>query len=269
MHLFLKGAKLMIGYIHSIESFGTVDGPGVRLVVFTKGCPMRCLYCHNPDTWAPHGGQEMSVEDILRQYRASIHFYQGGGITVTGGEPLMQIDFVTELFEAAKKEGIHTCLDTSGITFQPDSSQSMAKMDRLLQVTDLVLLDIKHIDPKEHYKLCGQPNDRILAFARYLDQRGIPVWIRHVVVPGITDKEEFLFQLGEFIGSLKNVKALDVLPYHDMGKMKYEELGLDYPLKDTPPLPKDEAIKARKIILRGIKTERNRKNKGIAPNLEQ
>lgn len=247
----------MTGHIHSIESFGTVDGPGVRMVVFLKGCPMRCLYCHNPDTWEMGGGTEMTVEDILDQYDSSHHFYDnGGGITVTGGEPLMQIDFVTELFEAAKFRDIHTCLDTSGITFFPDNAENVAQMDRLLASTDLVMLDIKHIDPIEHQTLCGHSNDRILAFARYLDQKSIPVWIRHVVVPGITDKETYLLALGHFLGGLHNVKALDVLPYHDMGKAKYEKLGMDYPLKDVKPLPREEAIKARKLILQGMREQR-------------
>lgn len=211
----------------------------------------------------------MSVDDIIRQYNSSRHFYQGGGLTVSGGEPLIQVEFVTQLFEAAKKEKIHTCLDTSGITFCADSPAVMKQIDRLLDVTDLILLDIKHIDPKEHQLLCGQPNSSILEFARYLDLRHIPVWIRHVVVPGITDHEESLFQLGEFIGTLKNVKALDVLPYHDMGKNKYKELGIEYPLKNTPPLSKENAIKARKIILCGIKVGRKREIQGIAPDLEQ
>lgn len=259
----------MTGHIHSIESFGTVDGPGVRLVIFLKGCPMRCQYCHNPDTWEPGGGTVMTVEEILQQYQKSRPFYQGGGITATGGEPLMQIDFVTELFEAAKKEGIHTCVDTSGITFQPGSPSAMEKMDRLLAVTDLVLLDIKHIDPEEHKKLCGQPLDGVLDFARYLDLKQIPVWIRHVVVPGLTYQDDYLHRLGEFIGTLHNVKALDVLPYHDMGKAKYRELGMTYPLEDTPPLPREAAIRARKLILQGIKAERARKKQAIAPDLEQ
>lgn len=251
----------MIGHVHSIESFGTVDGPGVRMVIFLKGCPMRCLYCHNPDTWEMAGGTDMTVDDILRQYEASKHFYASGGITVTGGEPLMQIDFVTELFQAASHRGIHTCLDTSGITFQPNNPKAMEKMDQLMTVTDLVMLDIKHIDPEEHQKLCNQPNDRILAFARYLDEKLIPVWIRHVVVPGITDNETWLYKLGNFIGTLRNVKALDVLPYHNMGKVKYENLGMEYPLKDTPPLSKEAAIAARKIILSGIRDTRLGKEK--------
>ena len=167
----------MIGRVHSIESFGTVDGPGIRMVIFLSGCPMRCLYCHNPDTWDPKGGTPMTVEQLLNQYDNARHFYRKGGITVSGGEPLTQIGFVTELFEAAKKRGIHTCLDTSGVTFRPDSAGVREKFDRLAAVTDLVLLDIKHIDPQEHLKLCGQPQDNILAFARYLEQKQIPVWV--------------------------------------------------------------------------------------------
>lgn len=246
----------MTGHVHSIESFGTVDGPGVRMVIFLKGCPMRCLYCHNPDTWDMEGGTDMTADEILRKFEASRHFYARGGITVTGGEPLMQTDFVTELFQKAARLGIHTCLDTSGITYNPDSPAAMEKMDKLMTVTDLVMLDIKHIDPKEHQKLCSQPNQRILEFAHYLDEKLIPVWIRHVVVPGITDNEMYLHRLGRFIGALRNVKALDVLPYHDMGKVKYEQLGMEYPLKGVSPLAKEDALKARNIIMNGMKETR-------------
>ena len=246
----------MIGHVHSIESFGTVDGPGIRMVVFLKGCPMRCLYCHNPDTWTTDGGTEMTADEILQQFQASRHFYTNGGITVSGGEPLLQIDFVTELFEKASARGIHTCLDTSGITFQPRSTSAMEKMDRLIASVNLVMLDIKHIDPEAHQKLCSQPLAPILDFARYLDAHSVPMWIRHVVVPGITDREADLYRLGRFIGTLSSVKALDVLPYHDMGKVKYEKLGIDYPLKDVKPLSQDEAVKARKIIIKGIRDEK-------------
>ncbi len=249
----------MVGRVHSIESFGTVDGPGVRLVVFLQGCPMRCQYCHNPDTWKMTGGQEMTVDKILGLYEKNRAFYNRGGITVTGGDPLVQIDFVTELFSVAARRGIHTCLDTSGITFQPDRPKVIEKFDKLVSVTDLVMLDIKHINPEGHRKLTGQPLEPILAFARYLDERAIPVWIRHVVVPGITFDQTELYRLGRFIGTLRNVKALDVLPYHDMGKVKYENLGIDYPLKDTPPLTKEEAMAARQVILKGIKDVRQKR----------
>ena len=168
----------------------------------------------------------------------------------------MQIGFVTELFEAAHKKGIHTCLDTSGVTFRRSNADICAKIDRLLAVTDLVMLDIKHIDPAEHEKLCAQPNENILDFARYLDEKGITMWIRHVVVPGITDDHRYLYQLGLFIGTLKHVKALDVLPYHNMGEMKYEKLGIPYPLKGVSPATKDQAVEARKYILKGIHDKR-------------
>ena len=246
----------MTGRIHSIESFGTVDGPGVRLVVFLQGCPMRCLYCHNPDTWKINGGTEMSVDEILAQYEKNHVFYEKGGITVTGGDPLVQITFVIELFEAAKSRGIHTCLDTSSILFRPESPELVRQFDRLTAVTDLVLLDIKHIDPRAHIELTGQKLDFVLAFARYLDKRSVSVWIRHVVVPGITYKQDLLYKLGRFIGTLHNVKALDVLPYHDMGKVKYKNLGIPYPLEKVKPLSKDKALAARQIILAGIRDQR-------------
>lgn len=246
----------MNGYIHSIETFGTVDGPGVRYVIFTQGCPMRCKYCHNPDTWQPNIGNQKSADEILEDYEKYKPFLRDGGITVTGGEPLMQIDFVTELFEKAQEKDIHTCIDTSGITFHEDNAKLIEKFDRLMKATDLVLLDIKHINNMEHYELTGQYNDNILAFAKYIERKEVPVWIRHVVVPTITDNEDYLYQLGYFIGDLKNLKALDVLPYHDMGKVKYESMKMEYPLKDIPPLPKEEAVKAREIILRGLRDKR-------------
>ena len=240
------------GYIHSTESFGTVDGPGIRFVVFMQGCPMRCMYCHNPDTWEINSGREASVEELMSEYNKCKNFTKGG-ITVTGGEPLLQIDFVTELFKTACENGVHTCLDTSGITFSEDNQ----KFDTLMQYTKLVMLDIKHIDDEKHRKLTGHSNKNILAFARYLDKKGIPVWIRHVVVPDITDGAEDLFRLGEFIGTLSNVKALDVLPYHTMGKVKYEQLNIPYPLDGTEPLEKEDALKARKIIMDGMRKSRN------------
>lgn len=243
----------MVGRVHSIESFGTVDGPGVRLVVFMQGCPMRCQYCHNPDTWKIGGGTEMTVEQIMEQYEKNRSFYKKGGITVTGGDPLVQIEFVTELFKAARQQGIHTCLDTSGATFQPGNEARMELFDKLIAVTDLVLLDIKHIDPAGHEKLTGRPLAPILDFARYLDAMSVPVWIRHVVVPGITYDQGELYRLGLFLATLGNINALDVLPYHDMGKPKYEKLGIDYVLKNVRPLKPEEALAARKVILKGIR----------------
>lgn len=248
------------GRIHSIETFGTVDGPGIRLVVFFQGCPLRCLYCHNPDTWKQSGGTEMTVEAILELYEKNRDFYSRGGITATGGEPLLQMEFVTELFEKAARRGIHTCLDTSGITFPVSDSdeKTLQAFHRLIAVTNLVMLDIKHIDPEGHKKLTGHSQDPVLAFARYLDEHSVPVWIRHVVVPGITQDPDQLYRLGRFVGTLHNVTALDVLPYHDMGKKKYQELGMEYALKDTLPLSHGEALAARQMILKGIRAVRTK-----------
>ena len=239
----------VLGNLHSIETCGTVDGPGIRFVVFMQGCPMRCAYCHNPDTWAFNENKKMSVEDILNEYNSVKEFCKGG-ITITGGEPLGQIDFVTELFKEAKKLGIHTALDTSGILFTPHNTE---KFDELIKYTDLVMLDIKHIDNEEHIKLTGYSNKNILGFAKYLSQNNIQMWIRHVVVPTINDKEEYLIKLGRFISTLKTVKALDVLPYHNMAMSKYEKLGIEYKLKHLEPLSKEDTIKARNIILKSIK----------------
>lgn len=241
------------GYVHSIESCGTVDGPGLRYVIFLQGCPMRCLYCHNPDTWTPNTGETMTVDEVLEGFYSNIPFYRHGGVTVTGGEPMMQMDFLIELFEKLHKDNIHTCIDSSGIMFQPDNPVFMEKLDRLLAVTDLIMLDIKHINEAEHKKLTSHSNRRILAFARYLDEKQIPIWIRHVVVPGITLYRDYLEELGRFIGSLNNVKALDVLPYHSMGKVKYDNLNMEYPLKDTKDATKEEAVAAKNIILSAYK----------------
>ena len=237
------------GYIHSTESFGTVDGPGIRFVVFMQGCPMRCLYCHNPDTWRTTGGTEVTVDYIINQFLSYKEFMKDGGITLTGGEPLLQMDFVIEVFKACKKKGIHTCLDTSGITFNPKDT---SKFDELIKYTNLVMLDIKHIDEQKHKALTGHSNKNILAFAEYLRDNDIDVWIRHVVVPNVTQNDDDLYRLGRFLGTLKNMKALDVLPYHTMGKVKYEKLGMEYPLGDIPPLSQEDAIKSRDIIFRGI-----------------
>lgn len=239
----------MDGFVHSIESFGTVDGPGLRLVVFLQGCVMRCKYCHNPDTWNMSGGRRMSPEAVMQEFRKNRSFYRDGGITVTGGEPLLQVGFVLELFRLARAENVHTCIDTSGITYEPGKSAYNDRLDQLLEVTDLVLLDIKHTDPDAHRELTRQDNAGILAFARYLEAKQIPVWIRHVLVPGITDDEAHLKRLGRIIASLSNVKALDVLPYHTMGVEKYRELGIPYPLEGIDAATAGQAEQARKIIL--------------------
>lgn len=238
------------GNIHSIETCGTVDGPGIRFVIFMQGCPLRCQYCHNPDTWQTDTNKLMTVDEIMQKYDGVKEFVQSGGITVTGGEPLLQIDFVTELFKIAKSREIHTALDTSGITFNPENTENI---NNLLKYTDLVLLDIKHIDDAEHKKLTGASNKNILAFAQFLSEKQIPVWIRHVVVKDITLNEKYLKELGRFLKTMKNIKALDILPYHNMAIPKYEALGINYTLKNTPPTTKEEAIWARDIILQNMR----------------
>lgn len=242
----------VLGKIHSIESCGTVDGPGLRFVIFTQGCPLRCQYCHNPDSWEYNTDNLMSVDEILAQYNGVKEFCTGG-ITVTGGEPLVQIDFVTELFKKAREAGIHTALDTSGLLF---NRANTTKIDKLLEYTSLVMLDIKHIDDEKHKELTMHSNSTILDFARYLSEKNIPTWIRHVVVPNITYDKTYLTRLGEFLATLRNIKALDVLPYHDMAIPKYESLGLKYPLEGVSPLTREEAIESRNIIIDAMKKAR-------------
>ena len=250
---------MTLGRIHSVESFGTVDGPGIRFVLFMQGCPLRCAYCHNPDTWKTTGGREVSADEVISEYKKNAVFYKNGGLTVTGGEPLMQVDFLIELFELAKKEGIHTCIDTSGATFDKSNTEYTEKLDRLLTLTDLIMLDLKQIDTDKHKALTGQTNENVLAFARYVDAKGIAIWVRHVVVEGYTDDEDDLFRLGEFIGTLKNAKALDVLPYHTMGVTKYKELGIKYRLEGVQALSKTDAARAKQRIILGIRNSRNKK----------
>lgn len=247
------------GFIHSIETCGTVDGPGLRYVIFLQGCPMRCQYCHNPDTWEPGVGEQMTVDEALKSFYNNRAFYRNGGVTVTGGEPMMQMDFLIELFTKLHADGVHTCLDTSGIMFQPSNKVFKEKAEKLFEVTDLVMLDIKHIDDEKHKVLTSHSNEKILAFAKYIDNKGIDIWIRHVIVPGITLYQEYLQRLGEFMATLKHVKALDVLPYHTMGKVKYQNLGMEYPLGDTREATKEEAKAAKNIILLAYKKAKEAK----------
>ena len=243
----------LTGRIHSTESVGTVDGPGIRFVVFFQGCPMRCAYCHNPDTWRADGGTLMTADELLAQYEKNRAFYKKGGRTASGGEPRMQPEFLAELFEKAHEKGVHTCLDTSGAPFDPAHPE---RVDKVLDHTDLVLLDIKEIGSEAHRRLTGRGNENILAFARHLSGRGIPVWVRHVVVPGVTDSDEMHKSLGEFLATLANVKALDVLPYHTMGEAKYKALGIPYPLMGVPAAEKELAVRARREILTAYRNVR-------------
>ena len=234
------------GKIHSIETFGTVDGPGVRFVVFFQGCPMRCKFCHNPDTWNIENAKlEMTAEELLKKMTRNLPFYKTGGITATGGEPLMQIDFLTELFTLAKSQGIHTCLDTSGITFSPYAKE---KFDKLLSVTDLVMLDIKHAFEDGHIDLTGKSGKAPLEFLGYLDSIGKSTRIRHVLIPGVTDTEEQLTALAGIISPLSCLEKIEILPYHILGRAKYDNLGIDYPLDGIPPLTEKDAERALEFV---------------------
>jgi pyruvate formate lyase activating enzyme len=240
----------MKGRIHSIETFGTVDGPGIRFVLFMQGCALKCQFCHNPDTWDTSKGREVTVEDILDEIEPYLPYYRrsGGGITVTGGEPTLQAPFVAQLFKECKSRwGLHTALDSSGFC---DSEH----VKPLLDLTDLVLLDLKQMNPAKHEKLTSQKNDRILHFAQWLSERKQPMWIRHVLIPGITDDREDLQTLGAFIGGLSSVEKMELLPYHEMGVFKWQQLGKVYPLEGVPTPTDQEIERAYRHIDEGIKT---------------
>lgn len=233
-----------MGLVHSFETFTTVDGPGIRFILFLSNCPLRCKYCHNPDTWACKG-KEYSVDDIVNEILKYKNYYKNGGVTISGGEPLLQIDFVIEIFKKLKKYNMHTAIDTSGSTFNVNQIE---KFDELNKYTDLYLLDIKEIDEKKHIELTGKSNKNILEFAQYLSKNNKKVWIRHVIVPTINLDKEDLIKTKEFIDTLNNVERVDVLPYHTLGVHKYKELGLKYPLEGVRT-PTSEEIKFAKEIL--------------------
>lgn len=241
------------GRVHSFESFALVDGPGVRFCVFLQGCNMRCKYCHNPETWACNAGEEWTAEDLFKKvFRYKNYWGKDGGITVSGGESLLQLEFVTEFFKIAKEKGVHTTIDTSGNPFSMDP-EYLEKFDKLMEVTDLFLLDIKEMDDAKHKELTGHTNENILALAKYLSDHGKDMWIRHVLVPGLTDDEEGLKALADFIAELKTVSRVEILPYHTLGLFKWENLGINYPL-DGVPTPTDEEVKKAEAIL-GISTD--------------
>ena len=239
----------MIGKIHSFYAGGTVDGPGIRYVIFLKGCPLRCLYCHNPDTQTFENAKEYSVDDIIQDALKYKGYYaNSGGVTVTGGEPLLQIDFLIELFKKLKSYNIHTACDTSGATFDKFNKELMDKFDELIKYTDLFLLDIKHINNEEHIKLTGKPNKNILDFAKYLSDKNKHMWIRHVLIPNITLNDEYLIETKKFIDTLNNVDKIEILPYHTMGIVKYEKLGIPYKLKGVNPPTKEEIKHAKQLL---------------------
>lgn len=245
----------MIGHIHSTESFGAADGPGVRFIVFMQGCHMRCRYCHNPDTWKMDGGDEVTADEILkRALRFKPYWGKDGGITISGGEPLLQIDFVIELFKKAKELGINTCIDTAGNPFTKEEP-FFSKFEELMKYTDLLLLDLKEINPTRHKDLTGFDNSNIIEMAKYLSEINKPVWIRHVLVPEHSDFDEDLDALGDFIDTLSNVDRVEILPYHTLGKFKWENLGIPYTLESISP-PSAECIEnAKQRIHAGIRKQ--------------
>ncbi|MBP7856260.1 MAG: pyruvate formate lyase-activating protein [Prevotella sp.] len=234
--------------VHSTESFGSVDGPGIRFVIFLKGCPMRCQFCHNPDSWSEEGAERMTVDEVLdRAWRFHSYWGKEGGITVSGGEALLQIDALTTLFRKAHERGINTCLDTSAQPFTRNG-RWFSKFEELMKYTDTVLLDIKHIDDEAHRRLTRHSNRNILDCARYLSDIGQRVWIRHVLIPGITDDDDQLHRLAEFLKTLHHIERIDILPYHTLGVSKYEKLGIDYPLKDVPQPTPERVAHANRIM---------------------
>ncbi len=236
------------GIIHSVESFGSADGPGVRYIIFLKGCQMRCKYCHNPDTWAGKNSEEMTADEVLaKALRYKNYWGNKGGITVSGGEALLQIDFLIDLFKKAKAQNVHTTLDTSGNPFTRENP-FFDKFNELMKYTDLFMLDIKHMDDDAHIALTGQTNKNILDMAKYLSDNGKTMWIRHVLVPGITDSEEQLTKLKEFVDTLETVERVEVLPYHTLGVFKWEELGLPYGLEGVNPPSQEEVQRAKDIL---------------------
>ena len=240
------------GIVHSLESFGSVDGPGVRFVVFLQGCNMRCKYCHNPETWSCKGGEEWSAKDLFNHvFRYRTYWgknMEKGGVTVSGGEPLLQIEFVTEFFKLLKSRGVHTTLDTSGQPFTKDK-EWLEKFDELMKYTDLVMLDLKEIDDEKHKKLTGYTNKNILEMAQYLSDNGKAMWIRHVLVPTVTDDEVGLKKMADFISTLKTVEKIENLPYHTLGLFKWENLKIEYPLEGVRSPSPEEVKKADKILM--------------------
>lgn len=241
----------MYGYIHSTESFGSVDGPGVRFIIFVAGCPMRCQFCHNPDTWDMQKGEKIEADELVKKalhYKA--YWKNDGGITVSGGEPLMQIDFLIDLLKKFKAHGVNTTIDTSGATFTREEP-FFSKFEELMKYTDLLLVDIKQIDPEKHMELTGRKNDNILDMMKYLSEINKPIWVRHVLVPGGSDNDEYLMKTREFLDTLNNVEKVEVLPYHTLGVPKWEELGMKYELDGVESPTEERIINANKILRTG------------------
>jgi len=230
------------GRIHSIESMGLVDGPGVRMVVFFQGCSIRCAYCHNPDTWCMKGATEIGSENLISKIVRYKPYFDssGGGVTFSGGEPLLQPDFLLYMLKLCKKYKIHTVLDTAGF--------GMGNYDEILEFTDLVLLDIKHTSDEGYKALVGTDMKKVYEFIDALSRSEAKVWIRHVVVPGMTDSPEHILKLKEIIGEIKNVEKVELLPYHTLGAEKYKKLGIKYRLEGVPPMDQDKIRELEKLL---------------------
>ena len=241
---------MLQGNIHLIESFGSVDGPGIRFLIFLKGCPLRCRFCHNPDTWALPEGKPRTADSLIEQaLRFKTYWGKKGGITISGGEPLVQMDFLIELCRKAKEKDIHVAIDTSGWLFTRQGA-FFDKFNELMKVVDLVLLDIKHIDSEKHKWLTGKPNEPVLECAQYLSEIGKSIWIRHVLVPGVNDSDEYLVRLRQFIDTLTNVEKIEVLPYHTLGLFKWEELGIEYGLPGVQPPTPESVAHAEEVLMK-------------------
>lgn len=244
----MQACNNTIGRVRSLETFGLVDGPGVRFVVFLQGCHMRCQYCHNPETWSMTNGEEWDAKELFNKaYRYRTYWKKDGGITVSGGEPLLQMEFVTELFKYAKQRNVHTTLDTCGQPFK-NTPEFLEKFDKLMEYTDLVMLDIKEFDDEKHKALTAHGNKNILEMAKYLSDHGKAMWIRHVLVPNLTDDEQGLKDLNSFIKTLKTVERVEILPYHSLGALKWKELNMPYPLADVLPPTKEEVKRAEALL---------------------
>ena len=235
------------GHIHKLETFGLVDGPGVRFVAFLCGCAMRCKFCHNPDTWQSSGEEYTAKRLFDYALRYKTYWRDNGGITVSGGEPLLQMDFVTAFFTLAKQQGIHTAVDTAGQPFRSETDY-LKRFDRFMDVTDLFILDLKMMDDAGHRSLTGVGNKNIIELAEYLSDSGKEMWIRHVLVPGVTDDESDLKSMRQFISGLKTVSRVEILPYHTLGISKWKELGIPYPLEDVPTPTEEQIKRAREIL---------------------
>ncbi|QGS52333.1 pyruvate formate-lyase-activating protein [Spiroplasma tabanidicola] len=247
------------GYYSSTESFGAVDGPGIRLVIFLQGCFFKCKYCHNPETIEFKHEKTISVDEILAMYKKNENFYKKGGITLSGGEATAQIDFCIEVFKAAQAKGINTCLDTCLGTYQ-EIPAVQEKWKELLKYTDLILADLKHIDNEKHINLTSRPNTNVLQGIKFLDDNNAKMWVRHVLVPGYTDDEQDLLKMGKFVGTLKNMERFEMLPYHNMMIPKYENLKMRFYLKDVEPPTKDYVVKCREIVERGMQIKKSNLN---------